>query len=352
MSRLRRTVGIGGILVPIFALALFLLANSGDRISGRPWLLLLYVALVLGIAITVASWFVYALAEKTKPGEEIVGPLVQSRLQYCLLLDPFGAGDRIVVSNSWTTRAFLLGWLRPTSTLAQVVAYAMTRDLGLTSYAVVNRSRMTAPPGPVHLRAPGYGAHRAVTELIRRAYLIVMLLAPRLDTWDAAWWEVEQIIEHGLVTRLILVLPPADQDPDAYREARYQLCRILAVLHDPLVFNDVEVDLRGNSEPEWLTEWIEYYDRKFLPGGERDRDRSGRFRKAVQVVYFFRAEGVLRILWQGIDWERRENQSARGHRKPIVAGTYLHGLATAFDTTVPELAKLTFEERYPWPRST
>jgi len=351
LSRLRRTIGAGGIVLLVFALGLFLLAICGGRIFERPWLPLLYAILGIGTAITVTSWAVHALSAKTKPGEDIVPRLIGSRLQYCLLLGRYGAAGETVVKNGWGNRAFLLGWLRRTATLDQVVAYAAARHLGLTTYTVVEQGRVVAPPGPVHLRMPADGWLPAVAGLIRRAYAIVMVLSARPEIQDGMWWEIEQILEHDLITRLIIVLPPADQDRDVYREARYQLCKILAVLHDPLVFNDVDVDLRGNAHPEWLSKWIDYYDGKFLPGGERDRDRSGGFRKSVQLVYFFRGDGAVRIQWHGIDWERRVSLTSAGRRKPIVADTYIHGLAAAFEAVITELAKLPFEERYPWPRS-
>src|SRR5439155_25504397 len=164
-------------------------------------------------------------------GEDVIPRLIDSRSQYCLLLGQFGALGETVVTNTWSTRAFLLGWLRRTGTLEQVVAYAAGRHLGLTTYAVVESDRMVAPPGPVHLRVPPDGWRDAVTGLIRRAYAIVMVLSARPEIQDAMWWEIEQILEHDLLTRLVIVLPPADQDLGGYREARYQLCKILAVRH-------------------------------------------------------------------------------------------------------------------------
>src|SRR6266536_3249093 len=187
LSRLRRTVGAGGIVLLVFALGLFLLAICGGRIFERPWLPLLYAILGIGTAITVTSWAVHALSAKTKPGEDIVPRLIGSRLQYCLLLGRYGAAGETVVKNGWGNRAFLLGWLRRTATLDQVVAYA-----------AVEQGRVVAPPGPVHLRMPTDGWLPAVAGLIRRAYAIVMVLSARPEIQGGMWWESEQILEHDL----------------------------------------------------------------------------------------------------------------------------------------------------------
>jgi hypothetical protein len=335
-SRLRKTFGWRGIQLLPFLFGLLLLSTVAGEIENQPWLLLPYLVLGGGALITVVSWGVYRRSGRTLVTDDVVASLVASRREYGLILRPFGACGEVVLRNTWRTRAFMIGWLRPTSTLEQVVARAFDRRLGLPCYAMVDQNRTFAPPGPIYLRAPHGDWQPAVDELIRRARAIVLILSPKQELRDAVWWELHKILGYGYQPRLTILLPPFDQNPAVYREARERLCVILAALDDPLSFNDDLIDLHGNINEARISDRIARYD-EFLPA------------KAPLAISFFREnDDQILINWWGADPDAKQNRTFYRARKKVAASTYLDALRMAFDVQEPELAKVSFNGRYPW----
>ena len=157
---------------------------------------------------------------RTKPYFEILAPLVRSNEEYCLLLRPFGSDGEIILRHRG----------QRTATLEQVVARAARKAIGIKVYALVDQDRTLAPPGPVYLRAPHEQWQSATRVLVRRAQLDRDYSAAGAGDPNSFQWEIEQITQRNVQSRVIIVLPPCDRDVDAYRPALQQACVLLATL--------------------------------------------------------------------------------------------------------------------------
>lgn len=179
---------------------------------------LVYVAVIaLPIALT---WGRYRRTTRTRMYQEVLGPLVGSQEEYCLILRPFGSDGEVALSHAWFGA----------STMEQAIARSARKALGLKTYALVDQDRRLAPPGPVWMRSPHDQWQGAVRTLIRRAHSIVLILPPGQGIRDALKWEIDQITQHGLQTRLVLVLPPAQVYRAEYPRAFLDACVITAAL--------------------------------------------------------------------------------------------------------------------------
>lgn len=177
-----------------------------------------FVALI-GVPIAL-SWGRYKRSAETKPYQEVLGPLIDSDQEFCLVLRPFGADGEVVLPHGG----------HGASTIEQVIARAARKSLGLKTYALVDQDRRLAPPGPVYMRAPHDQWQSAVHALIRRAHSIVLILPPGQGIRDALKWEIDQITQHNLQTRLTVVLPPYRLYRDDFSRAFQDACVIAAAL--------------------------------------------------------------------------------------------------------------------------
>ena len=216
--------------LPIFLIwSVYLVASGGwsawVRDLGGPTGLML-VALLLMLLATVAA---YTRSAVTLDHRDALGRLASSTEEFCLILRPSGREGRVVVPDV-RVRDLRATWANPNLTLEQVVALAARTALDHSTYAIVDQASHVAPPGPTYLRVPDPERQRVVQRLIARAHSIVLVLAPEVDLRTSFRWEVEQIVRAGVAHRVIIVLPPPDQDVVGHRIALQRVSLLLAAL--------------------------------------------------------------------------------------------------------------------------
>jgi hypothetical protein len=167
---------------------------------------------------------------RTKPHNKVLKPLIASAEEYCLLLRPFGSDGEIILPHKWDP------WWVPRAlrslTLEQTVALITHESIGLKMYALVDQDRLLAPPGPVYLRSPHDQWQSVTRMLIRRARPIVIILSPEQGIRKSFRWEIEQIVQYDLQSRVIIVLPPHDRYSNVYNQALQQACLLVATLEN------------------------------------------------------------------------------------------------------------------------
>lgn len=274
----------------------------------------LIILALAGLVIVTIAPRRYRRSERTKPYDEILGPLVTSAEEYCLLLRPFGSDGEIILPYGYRPwwMPGQLGW---TVTLEQVVASAARKSLGLKVCALVDQDRLLAPPGPVYLRSPHDHWQSVTRTLIRRAHSIVIILAPGQEIRTSFQWEIEQITQHDLQKRVIIVLPPWRRHEYAYHNALQQACALLATF-EGFAGSVGDVDLLRAY----------HWERQFTT-------------KPAHIIKLCR--GINDSLPE-VEWWYPAG------RRSVEAKFYRTYLTRAFAITERELSGLNFSARYPW----
>lgn len=237
VRRIWRSVGWWGLAFSLFAIIVaysMIFAPTGN-IEESGWRVI--VLTVIALVILVYRMRGYQRPQATRSYEEILEPLLSSAEKFCLVLRPFGQdGENFLRLYKMTKKMRRRTSQLPYAnilTLEQVIARSVHRALQQKTYALVDQSRKFAPPGPVYVRAPDQNWQAAVLPLIQQAHSVILWLPPGQDLRESFNWEVEQIVRCGLQRRTIIVLPPPDQQADAYRRAGEQAAILLATLETP-----------------------------------------------------------------------------------------------------------------------
>jgi hypothetical protein len=237
--------------------------------------------------------------------------------EYCLLLRPFGSdGSTICVGDPGRKRYSLL--YHPTPTLEQVIDWTVRRKLGMTTLAVVNQDARFAPAGPEYLSCPPDHWRCQVGELIKNAHTIFLVLPPGQNIRGSFQWELEQITQLTMNSRVVLILPhPWNNEANGfYRAGREAAARIMALLVKFCgTFDEVrpEDEIAQSAALPPATTLV-----KMLGDDSRQ----------------FRCMMLPRARWT---------------RKPV-SWQYAVALQQVLDVQIREMEKSSFESRYPWRR--
>lgn len=182
--------------------------------------------LLFGVILAYNAWRKYVRTTATIEASEVLGSVANSKDSYCLILRPFGY-DGSTILPRWSR----VGSWSPALTLEQVVALAIRRSIGIKTYAMVDQEQQLAPPGPVYLRSPHAEWRDVIAKLLDQAHHILLLLPPVHNLGESFGWELEQIAQKNLQSKVIAVLPPWDKrDAGRHTQARDHVCVILAAL--------------------------------------------------------------------------------------------------------------------------
>jgi hypothetical protein len=274
---------------------------------------LMAVSLLLMLVVTVTT---YRRSAATLDHRDALGRLASSTEEFCLILGPFGRDGRVVVPDARTNN--LLGrWANPNLTLEQVVALAARTALNHPTYAIVDQASFLAPPGPTYLRVPEPEWQCVARRLIVRAHSIVLVLPPDPDMRAGFAWEVEQIVRAGVQHRVIIVLPPPDQDVHGHDAALQRASLLLAALGGSGRQDDVDPFTVYEYELQLSTSTV--------------------------VLKCTRRRHVHA-------WSMRPAEVPQGGRRArvvVAATSYVPALAEAITDTERELRGLDFAVRYP-----
>ncbi|SDC37483.1 hypothetical protein SAMN05660690_1167 [Geodermatophilus telluris] len=235
-TRLRRMVGNYALVIIIVGVgATVVLMTSGANGLWEKLLKSFVTILVFVVASTlvgvVRGLAKYRIAKATKPHEKVVEPLVTSDREYCLVLRSFGEDGQIVLPReSRRGRVGLAYGLTPNLTMEQVVATAVSESLRMPTYAIVDQSVTLAPPGLTFVRVADDQWKAVVSRLIRRAHTVVLLLGRDKEIGAGFAWEIEHLVQSGISSRVVLTLPPPDQDEYSHQRALHQAAVLLALL--------------------------------------------------------------------------------------------------------------------------
>lgn len=238
----------------------------------------------------------------------MIAALAASAEEFCLILRPFGSDGEIVLSHR-TTGA---------SAIEQVIARSARKVAGLATYALVDQERRLAPPGPVFVRAARDEWRDAVSRLIGRAHSIVLILPPGQEIRDSFRWEIDQLTQRGLQSRVVIVLPPDRRYQHDFPKCFQYACVVAAALEgfagsiddvDSMKVHNLEVSIHARAHLLKYT-------------------RSAADQRAT-------------LTW----WIPR--QLRLGRRRGPQAGFYYKALTAAFRSTERELSGLGFRARYP-----
>lgn len=276
---------------------------------------------ISAIAMTIVAATKYTRSSSAISYEKVLLPLVQSDREYCLVLRPFGRDGQIIAPKAMhKNRVGGSGFTR-NMTLEQIVAASARSALGLETYGIVDQKTLVVPPGPTFMRVPDEERQTVVQRLIRRAHSIVLILPPDRDMGNGFAWEVEQIVRSGVQSRVIVVLPPYDQDVYPHQAALRWACVLLILLH-------------GSGRQAELDHFTAH-------------EYELRLGATTQVVKYRERHGTN--WWVPVpEANPRQSPVLRRRIKTVVADvTYLSGLVEAFRETEHELAELSFAARYP-----
>ncbi len=257
--RFYQYTGFHGLLVMILGSAGFVLILVSLRLKGRvdasvgsivPIAFGILIGAIAMVNVVVATRN-YRRSSATFGYDEILPLLERSEREYCLVLRPFGRDGEVILpvdiparkavpnaglseDNPTTRTEHARGttvrtapipnrdaktFFTPNTTMEQVVVTAARAALGLETYGLVNQKVLFAPPGLTYMRASDDDWKCVAQRLIRRAHSIVLILPPGRETGAGFTWEVEQIVHYGKASRVVIVLPPCDQDVRARPEA-------------------------------------------------------------------------------------------------------------------------------------
>ena len=103
----------------------------------------------------------------------------------------------------------------------------------MDTFGIVDQKTLMASPGLTLLRVPNSEWQAVAQHLIRRAHSIVLILPPNQDIGDGFSREIFQIAALNRRSRVIIVLPPSDQDNYAHQLALAHAGALLAMLENP-----------------------------------------------------------------------------------------------------------------------
>ncbi|GAA3464860.1 hypothetical protein ACFFSW_22390 [Saccharothrix longispora] len=183
----------------------------------------------------------YTRSSATLRHDEYLPGLLDSGRDFCLVLRPFGRDGQVVLPKAMGRKQRVGGQpFTRNATIEQVVTTAARSALDLPTCGIVDQRTAFAPPGPVLVRAGDDEWQTVALRLIRHARVIVLVLPPDRDFGEGFAWEVRQIARRQLRSRVVIVLPPPDQDEYAHRAALGRAATLLALLEGTGLEEEVE----------------------------------------------------------------------------------------------------------------
>lgn len=329
-GRVGLTMVIGGILLTPIAVIALLEGGSLDS-SLAFGAKALFFAIVAAAGAIVAARN-YQRSSRTLSHEDVLLPLMQSEREYCLVLRPFGQDGQVIIPQADRNGRVGLRFINFTKnmTMEQLVAKAARNSLGIETYGIVDQSVSFAPPGVSFIRVSNGEWKTVAQELIRRAHTIVLILHPDQEIRQGFSWEIEQIVRFGIQSRVIIALPPCDDDVYGHQKTLVQACVILALLD-------------GSGQQAELNHFNLYEYQLLLSPTTllaRYRERGGP--DAWQAL----PEDASGPEVERRGW-RKETRKKKNKRKKVVGDvTYLPGLAEMFHEIERDMSELSFKARY------
>ncbi|MGM1065761.1 hypothetical protein [Saccharothrix sp. Mg75] len=240
LLRFYRFTGVRGLLVLGAGLVV-----GAALLSLDGWEAVARSGAVLGMALSGLVMIVvgatrYTRSSATPRHEEYLPDLLGSGRDFCLVLRPFGRDGQVVLPRAMGRKQRVGGQpFTRNATVEQVVTAAARSALDLPTCGIVDQRTAFAPPGPVLVRVGDEEWQTVALRLIRNARVIVLVLPPDRDFGEGFAWEVRQIARRHLQSRVVIVLPPPDQDEYAHRAALGRAAVLLAVLEGTGLEEDV-----------------------------------------------------------------------------------------------------------------
>lgn len=339
LSRFVRSTGLVGLIL-LLLLSVASIAYVAGVGPAPPIDRGTLIALIVFVTTVVLGGVKYRRSVTTGNYQQILTALEQSGREYCVVLRTFGRDGEIILPTRRRFRVFVLNL-----TLEQVVAKAVRRSLDLDTYAIVDQNVRFAPPGPTFMRSSNHDWKSAAGRLISRAHSIVLILTPGQDMGEGFAWEIEQIAQYGVSSRVVIVLPPYDRDVHAHQEALKQAGVLLASLEGPAMEGMGGIPTLGYQpalpgDTLLVRPGTEKADLRTWVAGGRGPLTLGQLGGEIvrRVVRWFRRQPQPQ--------ERRMGTELHGHRerkKALTDADYVAGLVEALDEIDIDLAEMAFD---------
>ena len=242
LIRLRRFLGVGGFLFLGLQTLLIVLAVSFG-FANLAWIGAIMPVIIfsgLGAALFRAG-DEYQRTAAVRGYQHTLFKLIDSQSEFCLVLRPFGRDGMTIVRDM---KGVVKGGIGPkkffrrraNTTMEQIVGRAAREARTLLTYAIVDSGVRVAPPGLVFMSAPHDQWQMVAAHLIARAHTIVLIVPEksRMDT-EGFRWELEQIADFSLQSRVVVVLPPPGRRNRPKRAPVAQARAIIATLSSAMV---------------------------------------------------------------------------------------------------------------------
>ncbi len=332
-------VGLLMIIMGVLITPLFIIVIALDGWGMLDSSYAFYVRIAGGIIVAITAAMMaakqYKRSSSTVSHEDILLPLVQSEREYCLVLRPFGRDGEVIIpkANPKGRVGMRFTFFAQNVTMEQLVAVAARSTLGLETYGIVDQDTLFAPPGVTFVRASNSDWKMVAQCLIRRAHTVVLILHPDQKMREGFAWEIEQVVRYGMKSRVMIALPPCDDDVYNHSAALVQACTVLALLDDSgrqgelnhFKVHEYELLL---SPATLLVKYKEFAGPAWWLARLGDSTQQGAASHGSR--------------------KRKRKEKKDNREEGVVAdGTYLPCCAEAFKAVEEELAGLSFKARYP-----
>lgn len=200
-------------LVP--ALVLFYMQPWTTKLFNGLFVIMVGLWWILVIAYTLYTIFSFRLAPAVDPASGFIEKITKNPVEYCLLLRPFGADGHVPIKTSCepgSQRAVFFAYVKTSKTLESIIESTVKEVLNCETIALVDPQLKILTTSPTYISADSESWKEVVDILLKRALIVVLVLAPGQTIRESVGWEIFRAIEVGLLGRLIIVLPPPNVD--------------------------------------------------------------------------------------------------------------------------------------------
>lgn len=204
-------------LLLIFLLGFYYIIRSDfvDAWSSFSGFKILFIYTLVGVYLLRFIYFKYGgrLTPNVESAEQFIFALKSSKKEIGLILRPFGKDGYAPISSlrSGQFGVYFENWRRE-FTIEAIVSTAIKKIFNLETIALVNPETDFTPIGPKYIKSSYSSWKKTVFELLKYAAVVFVFIPPGHTVRESLKWELEKSIQLGLISRLIIIIPPMDYD--------------------------------------------------------------------------------------------------------------------------------------------
>lgn len=176
--------------------------------------------LILLLGLLFLNRVLYARRGKANWGEvqsaqNYLKEIYSGKKEYCLILRPFGNDGHFKFANvnAGTVMESLLSSAWNDVIIEQTIERLVkTFDSSVETVALIDPKQGKVPIAPKFICTSNDTWQWVIFDLLKRALWVFVIIPPGTKITDAVIWEINKIMEFGLVGRFALVLPPSGEE--------------------------------------------------------------------------------------------------------------------------------------------